>query len=103
MVWAHEAAEIADRVDEGDPGGGSVAAKEGCRQGPEDRGIAVEADCSDRQREEGSAKVIAGSSTGNPPACQAPRLTPSTRCLKCAWQGLMSLEVLTMAMTGFPA
>ena len=33
---------------------------------------------------------IAGSSTGKPPACQTPRLTSSTRCLKCAWHGLMS-------------
>ena len=51
----------------------------------------------------GSERVIAGSSTGKPPACQTPRLTSSTRCLKCVWQGLMSLQVLMMAITGFPA
>jgi len=34
---------------------------------------------------------------------EMPRLTSSTRCLKCEWQGLMSLQVLMMAMTGLPA
>ena len=38
----------------------------------------------------GSASDIAGISTGKPPACQTPRFTSSTRCLKCAWQELMS-------------
>ena len=44
----------------------------------------------------------AGSSIGKPPACSTPRFTSSTRCLKCAWQGLMSDQVLRMAMTGLP-
>ena len=51
----------------------------------------------------GSDNDIAGSSTGNPPADQTPRLTSSTRCLKCVWHGLMSLQVLMMAITGLPA
>jgi hypothetical protein len=44
----------------------------------------------------------AGSSTGKPPAIRMPRFTSSTRCLKCAWQGCRSDQVLTMAMTGRP-
>jgi hypothetical protein len=51
----------------------------------------------------GSASAIAGISIGNPPACHTPRLTSSARVRKCAWQGLMSLQVLMMAITGFPA
>ena len=51
----------------------------------------------------GSDRLIAGSSSGSPPACSTPRLTSSTRCLKCAWHWLMSLQVLTMAITGLPA
>ncbi|MCY1201549.1 hypothetical protein D9M72_130080 [compost metagenome] len=51
----------------------------------------------------GSDRLMAGISTGKPPACQMPRLTSSTRCLKWLWQGLMSLQVLMMAMTGLPA
>ncbi len=50
-----------------------------------------------------SDNVMTGSSTGNPPACHTPRLTSSTRCLKCEWHGLMSLQVLRIAMTGLPA
>ena len=50
----------------------------------------------------GSDSDIAGSSTGNPPADQTPRFTSSTRCLKWVWQGLMSLQVLRMAITGLP-
>jgi hypothetical protein len=46
---------------------------------------------------------MAGISTGKPPACQTPRFTSSTRCLKWVWQGLMSLQVLTIAITGLPA
>ncbi len=40
---------------------------------------------------------------GKPPACQMPRFTSSARILKCVWQGLASLQVLRMAMTGLPA
>jgi hypothetical protein len=50
----------------------------------------------------GSDKVMAGNSSGKPPACQMPRFTSSTRTLKCAWHGLMSDHVLKMPMTGFP-
>ena len=52
--------------------------------------------------DEGLASDIAGSSTGKPPACQTPRLTSSARCRKCVWQGLMSLQVLMMPITGLP-
>ena len=51
----------------------------------------------------GSDSEIAGISTGKPPACQMPRLTSSTLCLKWVWQGLMSLQVLMIAITGLPA
>src|SRR5580658_344199 len=44
----------------------------------------------------------AGISTGNPPACQTPLLTDSARSRKCRWQGLISLQVFTIAMTGRP-
>jgi hypothetical protein len=50
----------------------------------------------------GSDSDIAGSSTGNPPADHIPRFTSSARCRKCVWQGLMSLQVFTTAMTGLP-
>ena len=49
-----------------------------------------------------SLRLMAGSSSGKPPAWKTPRLTSSTRCLKCAWHWLASLQVLTMAMTGLP-
>jgi hypothetical protein len=48
-----------------------------------------------------SDSEIAGSSSGKPPACSTPRLTSSTRCLKWV-AGLMSDQVLRMAMTGLP-
>ena len=51
----------------------------------------------------GSPSDIAGSSTGKPPACQTPRFTSSARSRKCAWQGFISLQVLTMPITGLPA
>ena len=51
----------------------------------------------------GSDSEIAGISTGKPPACQTPRLTSSARSRKWLWQGLMSLQVLMMAMTGLPS
>ena len=50
-----------------------------------------------------SDSEIAGSSMGKPPACQTPRFTSSARVRRCVWQGLMSLQVLTMPMTGLPA
>ena len=43
-----------------------------------------------------------GISIGKPPACQTPRLTSSARVRKCAWQGLASLQVLRIAITGLP-
>ena len=51
----------------------------------------------------GSASDIAGSSIGKPPACSTPRLTFSARARRCAWQALISLQVLMMPMTGLPA
>ena len=51
----------------------------------------------------GSASDIAGISTGKPPACQTPRFTSSARWRKWVWQGLMSDQVLMMAITGLPA
>ena len=51
----------------------------------------------------GSDNVIAGNSTGKPPASHTPRFTSSTRCLKCVWQALMSLQVLMIPITGLPA
>ncbi len=50
-----------------------------------------------------SPSEIAGISIGKPPACQTPRFTSSTRCLKCVWQVFASDQVLMMPMTGFPA
>ena len=50
----------------------------------------------------GSDREIAGSSIGNPPACNTPRFTYSTRSLKCTWHWLMSDQVLTIPMTGLP-
>jgi hypothetical protein len=51
----------------------------------------------------GSDREIAGSSRGKPPACQTPRFTSSTRCLKCEWHWLTSDQVLRIAITGLPA
>ena len=51
----------------------------------------------------GSDSVIAGNSTGKPPASHTPRFTSSTRCLKWVWQALMSLQVLMIPITGLPA
>ena len=51
----------------------------------------------------GSLSEIAGTSNGNPPACQTPRLTSSARARRCVWHGLTSLHVLTIAITGLPA
>ena len=42
----------------------------------------------------------AGNSTGRPPAIRMPRLTSSTRDLKCMWQGCASDQVLRIAMHG---
>ena len=50
-----------------------------------------------------SPTLIAGSSTGKPPACHTPRFTSSARWRMCEWQVLVSLQVLTMPITGLPA
>src|SRR3989440_9944897 len=50
-----------------------------------------------------SASDIAGSSIGKPPACNTPRFTSSARWRRCVWQGLISLQVLMIAITGRPA
>ena len=50
----------------------------------------------------GSASEMAGSSSGNPPACSTPRFTSSARARRWAWQALMSLQVLMMPITGLP-
>ena len=50
----------------------------------------------------GSDSESAGSSMGKPPACSTPRFTSSARARRWAWQGLMSLQVLTMPITGLP-
>ncbi len=42
----------------------------------------------------------AGSSTGYPPACHTPRFTASARSRRWVWQGLISLQVLMMPITG---
>jgi hypothetical protein len=47
--------------------------------------------------------VIAGISTGKPPACQTPRFTSSARWRKWLWHELMSLQVLMIAINGLPA
>ncbi|CAM5688738.1 hypothetical protein SVIOM74S_00524 [Streptomyces violarus] len=49
-----------------------------------------------------SLRVETGNSSGKPPACQTPRLTAWARSLRCTWQGLMSDQVLRIAMTGLP-
>ena len=51
----------------------------------------------------GSLSEIAGSSSGKPPAWNTPRLTSSTRSLKCAWHWLMSDQVFRIAITGLRA
>ncbi len=51
----------------------------------------------------GSDSEIAGNSSGKPPACSTPRLTSSTRCLKCAWHWFRSDQVFRIAITGLPA
>ena len=45
----------------------------------------------------------AGNSIGKPPASKMPRLTSSTRVLKCMWQGCASDQVFNIAITGRPA
>src|SRR3984957_13425338 len=44
----------------------------------------------------------AGNSSGKPQAISTPRLTSSTRDLKCMWQGCASDQVLRIAITGRP-
>ncbi len=50
-----------------------------------------------------SPTLMAGSSTGKPPACQMPRFTSSARCRMWLWQVFVSDQVLTMPITGLPA
>src|SRR3984885_5743967 len=50
-----------------------------------------------------SDRLIAGSSSGNPPACHTPRFTSSARARKCTWHGFASDHVLTIPTTGLPA
>jgi len=50
----------------------------------------------------GSDRLMAGSSSGKPPAWNTPRFTSSTRCLKCEWHWFASLQVFTTAITGLP-
>src|SRR4026207_1064601 len=47
-----------------------------------------------------SPKDITGNSTGNPPASEIPLFTDSANSLKCALQGVSSLHVLQIPMTG---
>ncbi len=49
-----------------------------------------------------SPRESTGISSGKPPACQTPRFTSSARVRRWAWQGLASLQVLRMAITGLP-
>ena len=49
-----------------------------------------------------SLTAIAGSSTGNPPACHTPRFTSSARCGNARGTGVRSLQVLMIAITGLP-
>src|SRR6201999_4326636 len=42
----------------------------------------------------------AGNSIAKPPAMKMPRLTSSTRDLKCMWHGCASDQVLRIAITG---
>ena len=50
-----------------------------------------------------SPKDITGNSTGKPPASNTPFLTISAKSLKCALQGVNSLQVLQMPITGLPS
>ena len=50
-----------------------------------------------------SPSAMAGNSSGNPPACQTPRLTDSaTRC-RCTLHGASSDQVVAMPITGRPS
>src|SRR5882757_6256381 len=49
-----------------------------------------------------SLRERTGISTGMPPAWSTPFFTFSASTLKCRWHGLISLQVLRIAMTGFP-
>jgi hypothetical protein len=49
-----------------------------------------------------SPSVRSGISMGKPPACQMPRFTSSARSRRWVWQGLASLQVFRIAMTGLP-
>src|SRR5215210_2125040 len=47
-----------------------------------------------------SPNDITGNSTGKPPASKTPRFTDSANSLKCPLQGVNSLHVLQMPITG---
>src|SRR6187551_1756656 len=50
-----------------------------------------------------SPNDITGNSTGKPPASSTPFFTASARSRKCALQGVSSLQVLQIPITGFPS
>ena len=50
-----------------------------------------------------SPSDITGNSSGKPPASYTPILTCSARVRKCELQGVSSLKVLQMPMTGLPS
>ena len=50
-----------------------------------------------------SPSDITGNSSGNPPASYTPRLTNSANSRKCPLQGVSSLQVLQIPMTGRPS
>src|SRR5262249_52893331 len=50
-----------------------------------------------------SPSDIVGNSSGNPPACQTPRLTASARSRRCELHGASSEKLLAMPMTGRPS
>ena len=49
-----------------------------------------------------SPNDMTGNSTGKPPAAITPFLTDSASSRKCALQGVNSLQVLQMPITGLP-
>ena len=51
----------------------------------------------------GSPSDIVGNSSGNPPACQTPRLTASATPRRCELQGVSSDQLLAIPMTGRPS
>ena len=51
----------------------------------------------------GSPRLITGNSSGKPPAFQTPRFTASATRSRCALQGVTSLAVLQIPITGRPS